>query len=318
MKDYSLSKYSGIIPAMTSCYNAAGEIDITATRKMTRFLIDKGVNGLYIGGSSGEGLIQSVDERKQMLEAVLEEANGEIVIIGHIGAINTKDSIELAIHAEQAGADAISAVPPFYYRCSDNGVQRHWNAIMESCSLPFIIYHIPSTTGFSLTPVLLREMIKNPQVIGVKISTSSSYELQQFKAIGGKDFLIFNGPDEQFIAGRIMGASAGIGGTYGVMPELFVKLEQLFRERRLEEATLLQGKINDIITLLLALPIHGALKEIIKLRGIDCGGVRAPLEMVSADQQQAIIHIHQKIMSYIQEYEGEIQQEHHLIQEGQE
>lgn len=303
MSNYDLSKYQGVIVAMTSSYDEHGNISTAAVRKMTRYLIDKGVNGLYVGGSSGEGLLHTVEERKQVLEAAIEEAKGEITIIAHIGTINTKESVELAIHAEQAGADAISSIPPFYYRVSDKAVAAHWNAMIDSTNLPFIIYHIPSTTGYSLTPSLLREMKQNPKVIGVKISSASTYELQNFKAIGGEDFLLFNGPDEQFLAGRVMGASAGIGGTYGAMPELFVTLERHIRAGRLEEARAMQFKINEIVTMLLSLPIHAALKEIIRLRGVDCGTVRAPLETVSANQQGEVEAVYRKILAYVEECE---------------
>lgn len=296
MSTYDLTKYAGVFVAMNSCYDEFGEVSPSAAKKLTRFLLDKGVNGLYVGGSTGEGLIQSVEERKRMLEAVLEEARGKAVVIAHIGAVNTRDSVELARHAEQAGADALSSVAPFYYRVSDKAVKQHWNAMIDSTELPFIIYHIPSTTGFSLSPSLLQEMKQNPKVIGVKITTSSTYELQQFKAIGGERFVVFNGPDEQFLAGRIMGANAGIGGTYGVMPELFVTLERHIRAGRLEEAQALQIEINDIITRLLELPVYGALKELIKRRGIDCGAVRAPLENVTGEHEQQLDALYNRIM----------------------
>lgn len=296
----NLHNISGVVVAMNSCYDGNGEISIEAVRQLTRFLIDKGVNGLYVCGSTGEGLIQSVNERKQVLEAVVEENQGKIAVIAHIGALNTRDSVELARHAEQAGADAISAVPPFYYRYSEKGVRNHWNTIMDSTELPFIIYHIPSTTGFHLGSGLFKEMLAHPKMAGVKITTASSYELQQFRAMGGNDFLLFNGPDEQYLAGRVMGATAGIGGTYGIMPELFLKIERSYQEGNLQEAQKLQFIVNDIITKLLQLPVHSALKEILKLRGIDCGGVRAPLETVTADHIPAVQAIFEQILESVE------------------
>jgi len=301
MSTYDLTKYEGVFVAMNSCYDEFGEVSPSAAKKLTRFLLDKGVSGLYVGGSTGEGLIQSVEERKRMLEAVMEEARGQAVVIAHIGAANTRDSVELARHAERAGADALSSVAPFYYRVSDKAVKQHWNAMIDSTELPFIIYHIPSTTGFHLSASVLQEMKQNPKVIGVKITTSSTYELQQFKAVGGDRFVVFNGPDEQYLAGRMMGANAGIGGTYGVMPELFVALERQIRAGKLEEALSLQVRINEIITRMLELPIYGALKELIKRRGIDCGGVRAPLEQVGGEHERQIDELYNRIMQAVGE-----------------
>ncbi|WP_284639284.1 dihydrodipicolinate synthase family protein [Paenibacillus silviterrae] len=300
MSNCDVNKFRGVHVAMNSCYTSDGEISQNAVKQLTRFLIDRGVNGIYVGGSTGEGMLQSVDERKRVLEAALEEARGQITVIAHIGAINTRDSIELAKHAELVGADAISAVPPFYYKHSDKAVRKHWTVIIDSTELPFIIYQIPATTGFSLTTGLLRELIANPKLIGIKISSASTYELERFKAIGGNGFLMFNGPDEQYLAGRIMGADSGIGGTYGVMPELFVRMEGHYRAGSIAQAQHLQITINDIITDLLSLPIHSALKELLRLRGVDCGSVRAPLEEITDAQQPIVADIHRKIIQAVE------------------
>ncbi|MDF2647918.1 MAG: N-acetylneuraminate lyase [Paenibacillus sp.] len=301
MSTSQFNKFKGVIVAMNSCYDSQGNISTAAVKKLTRFLIDKGVNGLYVGGSTGEGLLQTTQERKQVLESVLEEAKGEVTVIAQVGALSTRESVELAIHAEKSGADALSAISPFYYRYSEESVAKHWNTIVDSTSLPFIIYHIPSTTGFSLTSSLLREMTKNPKIIGVKITTASTYELQQFKVIGGENFILFNGPDEQFLAGRIMGAEAGIGGTYGAMPELFVSLEREYRSGRIAEAQKLQYIINDIITDLLDLPIYAALKTLVQKRGIDCGEVREPLQKLTEAHQPRVNAIYDKIMNAVRE-----------------
>lgn len=308
MSKICLESYKGVIAAMNSCYDENGEVSTARVKKLARFIIERGVNGLYVCGSTGEGVLQSVDERKQILEAVLEETDGAATVIAQIGAMSTKDSVTLARHAASAGADAISAIPPFYYGYSDAAVRKHWLAMIEQVELPFIIYHIPSTTGFHLSGDLLREMVQHPQVIGVKCSSASTFELQQFKAIGGADFLVFNGPDEQFLAGRVMGADAGIGGTYGVMPELFVSLERLYQAGKLREAQQVQFQINEIIAALLALPIHSALKELLRLRGIDCGTVREPLDQVQSSQAAAVRAVFDMMMAAIEHVERKDEQ----------
>ncbi|MCU6713235.1 dihydrodipicolinate synthase family protein [Paenibacillus sp. J5C_2022] len=299
MSNEQKERFKGVIVAMNSCYDAHGEVNTEAAKALARFLISKGVNGLYVGGSTGEGLLQSIEERQAILEAVIEAVGGAASVIAHVGALNTRDSIKLAIHAESAGADALSAVAPFYYGYNPDSVGKHWSSIADSTSLPFIIYHIPSTTGFSLTTNLLRELKRNPKIIGVKTTSPSSYELQQFKTVGGEDFLLFNGPDEQYLAGRIMGADAAIGGTYGIMPELFVRLEELYASGQLEQARNLQFRINDIITDLLQLPIYAALKELVRRRGIDCGEVRAPLPTLNQEHMPLVEAVYEKVMSAI-------------------
>jgi N-acetylneuraminate lyase len=296
-----LNKFKGIIVAMNSCYDAKGNVSPEAAGKLTQFLASRGVRGVYVGGSTGEGPLQSAEERKLMLEAVMAAKPEHLTVIAHVGAITTRESAELARHAESVGADAISAVPPFYYRVSERGVEEHWANIMKASSLPFIIYHIPSATGFSLTKPLLRKMLEYPQTIGVKITTPSVYELQQFKTVGGPDFLLFNGPDEQLLAGLSVGADAGIGGTYGIMPELFVALYGAFKQGKLAEAQKLQTRINEMISELLDMPIYGAIKALMKMRGIDCGEPRLPIEPVREEHMPALHKLHEKLMQYIEQ-----------------
>jgi N-acetylneuraminate lyase len=183
-------------------------------------------------------------------------------------------------------------------------VERHWQAIIDSTSLPFIIYHIPQTTGFTLSKELLSRIAAQEKVIGVKISSESTFELQQFKAAGGPDFLVFNGPDEQYLAGRSIGADGGIGGTYGIMPELFLKIERCFSEGRLVEAKEWQFRVNEIIVELLALPsLYGGCKAILNLRGFDIGEPRMPLLPIPESDMERVARLNDKIMSFIEQSE---------------
>lgn len=300
MSKFDLDKFRGVIIALYACYDKEGQVDPAAVKRLVRHYADIGVKGLYVGGSSGEGMLQNVQERQQVLEAVMKEVGKELTVIAHVGAASTRDSVQLAIHAEQAGADAISAVPSIYYRLSAQSVEEHWQAMIDSTSLPFIIYHIPQTTGFHLGKDLLCKMASQDKVIGVKISSESTFELQQFKAAGGPDFLVFNGPDEQYLAGRSIGADGGIGGTYGVMPELFMKIESCFAAGRMEEARQWQFRVNEIISELHSFPsMYGGCKAILKLRGFDCGDPRRPFLPVKDSDMELADHLNDKILRYV-------------------
>ncbi|MBP1961599.1 dihydrodipicolinate synthase family protein [Paenibacillus aceris] len=305
MNSYNLYRFKGITIAMYSCYNASGEIDLEAARRLARYYAESGVKGLYVGGSSGEGMLQSVTERKLMLEAVVGEVGSELTIIAHVGAPATRDSVELAIHAEKIGAHAVSAVPAIYYRLPAPSVEAHWQAIIDSTDLPFIIYHIPQTTGFQLTLGLLSKMAAQEKVIGVKISAESTFELQQFKAAGGEDFLVLNGPDEQYLAGRSIGADGGIGGTYGVMPELFLHIEKCYAQGRMDDALKWQFIVNELIVELLSFPsLYGACKAILKLRGYDTGEPRLPLLPVAETDLPRIHALNERILSFAAQAKG--------------
>ena len=195
-----------------------------------------------MGGSSGECIYQSVAERKAVLEAVMSEAQGKITVIAHIACNNTADSAELAAHAERCGVDAIAAIPPIYFHLPNYAIADYWNAMSAAAPhTEFVIYNIPQLAGTALTMPLLQEMLKNPNVIAVKNSSMPVQDIQMFKDAGiaarGEDgFAVFNGPDEQFVSGRVMGADGGIGGTYAVMPELFLKMNELLGKGEITKA----------------------------------------------------------------------------------
>lgn len=276
-----LSKYQGIIPAFYACYDDVGEISPERVQALTKFFIKKGVKGVYVNGSSGECIYQSVEDRKIVLENVVKAAEKKLTIIAHVACNNTKDSIELAKHAESLGVDAIAAIPPIYFRLPENAIAKYWNDMSEVApQTDFIIYNIPQLAGVSLTPSLYAEMRKNPKVIGVKNSSMPVQDIETFVAAGGEDYIVFNGPDEQFLAGRIMGAGGGIGGTYGAMPELFLQLDTLIGQRDLEQAKALQYDINEIITMMVSGHgnLYGMIKEILRINeDLDLGSVRLPL-----------------------------------------
>jgi N-acetylneuraminate lyase len=282
MKD--LTKYHGIIPAFYACYDDEGNVSPERTKAFAKFLLDKGVKGLYMCGSSGECIYQSKEERKLILESVMEAVKGKMTIIAHVACNNTADSMELAAHAESLGVDAIASIPPIYFKLPDHAIASYWNDISSAApNTDFIIYNIPQLAGVALTPSLLREMLKNPRVIGVKNSSMPAMDIQQFKyegTQGGRDFVVFNGPDEQFISGLIIGADGGIGGTYSAMPELYLKLFNLFQNGDLETACALQHTLNNIIYKLCSGKgnLYAMIKATLKKReGIDLGGVRSPL-----------------------------------------
>lgn len=275
------SKYYGVFPAFYACYDAKGEVSAEAVQNLTRYFVKQGVKGIYVGGSSGECIYQSVADRKLILESAVQAAEGKLTIIAHVACNNTRDSMELAAHAEALGVDAIAAIPPIYFHLPEHAIAQYWNDISSAAPhTDFIIYNIPHLAGVALTLPLLREMRKNPRVIGVKNSSKATQDIQMWKAEGGEDCMVFNGPDEQFVSGRVIGAQGGIGGTYGVMPELFLKLDQLIRSHDMEPACKLQYDINEIIYTLCSCHanMYAVIKEVLRQRiGIDIGGVRAPL-----------------------------------------
>lgn len=201
-----LSKYKGIIPAFYACYDEEGNVSPERVRRLTEYFLEKNVKGVYVNGSSGECIYQSVEERKIILENVMKAAEGKLTVIAHVACNNTADSMELARHAQELGVDAIAAIPPIYFKLPEYAIAQYWNDISSAApDTDFVIYNIPQLAGVALTPALFAEMRENPRVIG---------------------------------------------GTYGAMPELFLKMDEHIREGKIEEARRIQNVVNEIIELL--------------------------------------------------------------------
>jgi N-acetylneuraminate lyase len=300
----TLEKFHGILPALYACYDDQGNISESRTKNLCDYLFNKGVQGVYVGGSSGECIYQNLEERKSVLSYVAEQLKGKITLIAHVGAPSTRDSIELAKHATAVGYDALSAIPPIYFKLPDSAVFKYWSEIMEASPLDFIIYNIPQTTGYTLSPALFGKLLANKKVIGVKNSSMPTMDIERFKKVGGDNVVVFNGPDEQFVSGRIMGADAGIGGTYAVMPELFLQANEFVKSGQFEEAGKIQSDINDIIIALCSLNGHmyAAIKEVLKRRGVNIGSVRAPMEGISSTDVAPIEAIMKSIDQAIEKY----------------
>ena len=277
----NLDKYKGVIPAFYACYDKEGNISPKGVQALTRYFVEKGVKGIYVNGSSGECIYQSVEDKKIVLENVMKAAEGKLTVIAHVACNNTKDSQELARHAESLGVDAIAAIPPIYFHLPEYAIAQYWNDISSAApNTDFVIYNIPQLAGVALTMGLFEEMRKNPRVIGVKNSSMPVQDIQMFKQAAGEDYIIFNGPDEQFMSGRVIGAEGAIGGTYGAMPELFLKLDEHVKNGEIEKARELQHAINAIIYKMCSAHgnMYGVIKEILKKNeNLELGGVRKPL-----------------------------------------
>lgn len=286
MKMVDISKFQGIFPAFLACYDEAGEISVKGIEALTKHLVAKGVKGVYVGGSSGECIYQNVEERKKTLETVVQAAEGKLTIIAHVACNSTRDSKELASHAQSVGVDAIASIPPIYFKLPEYAIAKYWDDISSAApDTPFIIYNIPQLAGVALTVPLLEQMLKNPNVIAVKNSSTPVQDIETFASCASKagrdDFFVFNGPDEQVISGLVMGAAGGIGGTYAAMPELYLKIYDIVKNGKdLELARQIQYEIDNIIAALCSTKgaMYATIKAVMKIRdGLELGGVREPM-----------------------------------------
>ncbi len=287
-----LEKYKGIIPAFYACYDKDGNVNPNGVQALTRYFVEKGVKGVYVNGSSGECIYQSVEDKKIILENVMEAAEGRLTVIAHVACNNTADSMELARHAQSQHVDAIAAIPPIYFHLPEYAIAEYWNDISSAApDTDFVIYNIPQLAGVALTMSLFAKMRENPRVIGVKNSSMPVQDIQMFKQAAGDSYIIFNGPDEQFISGRVIGAQGAIGGTYGVMPELFLKMDEYVKSGDLDTAREIQYAVNEIIYKMCSAHgnMYGVIKAILKINeGLELGSVRKPLAALIKEDETIV------------------------------
>ena len=288
-KTEQLAAFKGIFTALVTPMDEQKRIDFASLQRLVEHQIRQGIKGFYVNGSTGEGFLLTSEERMQVLEAAVRASDGKATIIAHIGCISTMESIRLAQHAESAGADAISAVVPFYYKVSANEIREHYLSIMDSVSLPMIIYHFPGATGVSLSADFYEELSRHPQCIGVKFTSFNLFEMEQIRAKCGPDFLIYNGHDEVYAGGALLGADGAIGSTYNMMPRLFVEMFGNVMSGRWSEISEAQSEANRVIAHMMRYDTIPYEKYILYLQGvIRCADARQPLRKLTAQEREEI------------------------------
>jgi len=281
MKRFDLKDIKGVIPALVTCFDETGAFDEKRQRAVVRYLLGKGVHGLYLTGSTGEGFLMTPDERKRVVEVVVDEVKGKIPLIVHIGAIGTRVSIDLAKHAEKAGADAVSSVPPFYWKFSEDQMFNYYRDITEAVKIPMIVYNIAlaGAVGFNF----IKRLASIPGVGGVKYTLTSKFEIMRIKEEIGKDFVVYSGCDEMAVAGLSFGADGLIGSFYNMIPEPFLAIYDAVCEKDLGRAQEQQRIANEIILFTLDRGFLPGIKAGMKWMGIDAGYCREPFGIHSPE-----------------------------------
>lgn len=285
MSNFKHTEIKGVIPALITPFDENENLDESRIRKLVDFLINQKVNGLYLTGSTGEGFLMSLDERKRVVEIVLDEVKQRIPVIVHIGAISTRLSIELAKHAENAGADAISSVPPFYWKFDENHIYNYYKDISDACTLPMIVYNVPLTglMGFDF----IKRLSALENVKGIKYTASTHQDIYKCKELK-KDFMVYSGADEMAVSGLLNEADGLIGSFYSMMPDLFIRLYDYVKEGKMDEAQRLQKIAVAIIDASLKCDYYAVIKASTKWMGVDSGFVRRPFVTPSDAEINAI------------------------------
>lgn len=277
---------SGILPALITPLDDEGRLNTRSLEMLLDRLYATGVHGVYLCGSTGEGLLQSSGQRRLVTEIVVRNSPPGKHVIVHVGAGTTSEAIELARHAASAGAHAVSSLPPIGGGYSFDEIKRFYERLAGASDLPLLLYYFPEAAPAVKTAEQILELCAIPNVVGLKYTDYDLYTMLRLKRQGAT---VFYGRDEMIAAGLLFGADGGIGSFYNVIPRLFLKLRQRVLESEYDTAMGDQALINECIRITLRYPLIPALKTILGWTGIDCGPCIAPRrERLTADEAQRL------------------------------
>lgn len=275
---------TAIYSALITPYNSNGELDTSAIPKVIKFEMDKGVEGFYCCGSSGEALLLTNDERKKLVEAVISETGGQVPVIAHVGSLSTQSAIDLAKHAEKAGVCAVSAIPPIYYHYTQDEINQYYKDIMDSVGIGVIVYNIPQFTGISFTAA--NPLLQDKRIVGIKHTSMNLYDLERIGRAFPEKMLI-NGFDEIFMSAFAAGATSTIGTTVNVLPKVFHAIRDAFKAGKNDEAHALQNRLNDFVESVVKASVFPATKYAFELiSGVKVGSCRKPFAPLTAEQKK--------------------------------
>lgn len=280
-----VGKAHSIYSALITPMSAGGRVDIDGLKVLLRNEIKSGVQGFYCCGSSGEGLLLTTEERKQIAQTVAEEAAGNVPFIVHTGSLGTREAIELSRHAESVGAEAVSLIPPIYYHYSQAEVEGYYADVAKSVDLGVIVYNIPQFTGISFSKK--SPLMQNPKIVGIKHTSMNLYDLERLSQAFPEKRL-FNGFDEIWMFSQAAGADATIGTTVNIVPKLFVAIQEDFKAGRNKEAQVKQHLLNSFIEELVAVGIFSATKYCMTLLGSPSGECRKPFAPLDDAQKSRV------------------------------
>lgn len=290
--------FRGIISAVVTPMHADESVNYAALETLAHAQLARGVEGFYCCGSSGEGPLLRFDERKQVLATLVNAAQGKVPVIAHVGTPRTQDAVELAKSAEQDGASAVSLVPPYYYKYSREEIIAYYRRVLDAISIPVILYNIPQFTGVELDSLTAEALLGDEQVLGVKHTSHNLYSLERMIA-RYPDKVFFNGFDEIFLSSLAAGATATVGTTVNLQPELFLALRTTFRQGDIPKAQRLQQQINEVVENLVARGVFQSAKYLAGKGVVDTGPTREPFVALTATQREELDALHQRLQGYI-------------------
>jgi 4-hydroxy-tetrahydrodipicolinate synthase len=282
-------RLKGIIPAILTPFDDDYEIDERAFEELCNYLIEKGVSGLFVAGTTGEGPLLSPEERTKLFKLAVMSANGRVPIICHIGSISLKDTVTLIRSAIDARADAVAIVSPYYYRFDEIAIEDYYNKVLEEAKgLPVFLYNIPGLTNNPISSGLAQRLFEQGKISGVKDSSGDITVLKSFIDIS-PEFQVVSGTDELFLLALSLGAVGAVSSTANVFPEIFTGIYSAFLNRDMDMAIENQRKLNELCKIFQYGKLISTYKYALSLRGFKISDrVRSPQRKLTEEEKEVI------------------------------
>ena len=280
----------GIYPALMTGYADDGSVDVGATLALADHLIASGVHGLFVGGTAGEGLVQTVDERTRLNAAVLRHVDGRLPVIVHVGSTVFSDTVALGRHAIEHGAEDVAAIPPLFYALRDHDIDDYFRRLSSAWDRPVMAYHVPSLSHRPTTPARLAALAREGAICGVKFSDDDLAEVQSvIEETRGSGFRLFSGSDPICLDAQVIGSSGAVGVSMNALPRLFADQWSHVERGDFAQAFTSQQVVNRFVSHMFRFNFIAYLRLVLELQGHAIGHNRAPLPVLTAPERDAIV-----------------------------
>lgn len=281
---------AGIIAATITPFTANGKINYAALDEMNDFLVRKGIHGLFPCGSTGEGILLEMEERKAVALRTVERVNGKIPVVIHTGAMLTNQAVELTQHAAKIGAAAAALIPPYYYNMDSICIYEYYKAVAQSVpEFPLFVYNIPANVKNVIQPEMLSRLTEEfPNIIGIKDSSMDFMNFINFKQAVPDGLTALMGNDAQIFSSLLIGGSGAVAATSTAFPEEVVAIYNNWYKGNHDKALAAQDKVIKLRAIFRSFAPIAAYKQVLAWRGIAAGIPRQPLRGLTAAEQERL------------------------------
>lgn len=283
-----IRKFQGIVPPAITIFDKEGEIDREKTKKFIQHLINEGVHGIFIAGSTGEAPLMNLDQRKEIIDIGVEAAAGKVPLFAGTGHNSTRIAVELSKYAENAGADAVVVFLPHYPKPTQEGFYEHYKAIGEAVNIPVFVYNSWEGYGVEIAPETVARLAEEGYVQGIKDSTSDLDHISRVLWLTGGKITVFTGLETKVLPSLVLGADGSICTIGNLIPREIVEIYNLFRAGKIEEAGRKQLSIMGLFNILISSVEMQVVKEGLKILGHDVGDSLMPADKIPADIKEKL------------------------------